>query len=156
LTLRAARLSDVSSLQELINEYAERGLLLWRTAASLRAGLADFVVAVMETAHGEDLVGCGALAHLGPGLGELRSLAVRADAVGRGVGRALVGQLLGRAQGRGLANVLALTRRRSFFEALGFVATRRERFPEKLRADCRDCPRNLGCDEIAMVFRRGR
>jgi hypothetical protein len=78
VTLRAAESSDVGALLGLINGYAERGLLLWRGEASLRARLRDFVVAVQETADGEEVVGCAALAHLGPGLGEVRSLAVRA------------------------------------------------------------------------------
>jgi hypothetical protein len=29
--------------------------------------------------------------------------------------------------------------------------TERERFVDKLRADCAACPKNMCCDEIAMV-----
>ena len=47
--------------------------------------------------------------------------------------------------------MLALTRRVRFFEALGFTVTRRERFLDKLVADCQACPMNLCCDETAMV-----
>jgi amino-acid N-acetyltransferase len=151
VTLRTAQSSDVGALLELINGYAERGLLLWRSETSLRARLADFVVAVQETADGEEAVGCGALERLGPGLGEVRSLAVRPDAAGRGVGHGIVRRLLQGARGLGLVEVLALTRRASFFEALSFVATRRERFTDKLETDCRHCPRNHCCDEVAMV-----
>lgn len=150
-TLRRAEPSDLGPLLELINGYADRGLLLRRSEASLRSRLGGFVVALRETAHGEAVVGCGALEHLGPGLGEVRSLAVRAEAAGRGVGRSIVRRLLERARERGLLEVLALTRRPSFFEALGFVATRRERFTEKLETDCRRCPRNHSCDEVALV-----
>jgi amino-acid N-acetyltransferase len=52
---------------------------------------------------------------------------------------------------RGLVEVLALTRRPSLFAALSFVATRRERFTEKLETDCRHCPRNHCGDEVAIV-----
>ena len=55
---------------------------------------------------------------------------------------------------RGFHEVLALTRRTSFFERLGFQATRRERFLDKLMVDCQTCPMNLCCDETAMVTRR--
>jgi N-acetylglutamate synthase-like GNAT family acetyltransferase len=44
-----------------------------------------------------------------------------------------------------------LTRRVSFFEALGFTVTRRELFLDKLQTDCRDCPLNQSCDETALV-----
>jgi amino-acid N-acetyltransferase len=139
-------------LLALINAYADRGMLLRRTEESLRAALADFVVAVEPTADGgEEILGCGALTMLGPALGEVRSLAVRPDQTGKGLGRRIVEHLLVEARDRGFAEVLALTRRSSFFDALGFEITRRERFIDKLMVDCGACPLNVCCDEIAMV-----
>ena len=145
--LRSARESDARPLLALINGYADRGLLLGRTEASLRQRLGDFVVA--ESAG--QIVGCAALTALGPGLGELRSLAVRDDHAGNGLGHALVECLVEAAGGRGFREVLALTRRTSFFAKLGFEETQRERFLDKLKADCAACPKNLCCDETAMV-----
>ena len=147
MRLRDAREADVVPLLALINAYADRGLLLPRSEASLRARIDDFVVAE----EGGELLGCGALSALGPGLSEVRSLAVREDQAGRGVGHRIVEQLLERAREQGCREVLALTRRVSFFEALGFAVARRERFLDKLEADCRACPLNLCCDETAMV-----
>ncbi len=147
MRLRKAVEQDVPELLGLINGYAGRGLLLPRSEASLRAALDDFTVA---EAAGE-LVGCAALSELGPGLGEVRSLAVREDHAGRGLGRALVNHLLAEARERGFVEVLALTRRVPFFEALGFAVTRRERFLDKMMVDCQACPRNVCCDETAMV-----
>jgi amino-acid N-acetyltransferase len=147
VTLRRAVERDVPTLLALINGYAARGLLLPRTGASLRQRLADFTVAE----QGGRLVGCGALSELGPGLGEVRSLAVAEDAAGLGIGHAVVEHLMSQAAARGFREVIALTRRRSFFEKLGFAVTERERFVDKLRVDCAACPQNLCCDEIAMV-----
>ena len=76
---------------------------------------------------------------------------MRADHAGQGLGRRIVEHLLVEARERGFAEVLALTRRSSFFDALGFEVTRRERFLDKLMVDCEACPLNLCCDEIAMV-----
>ena len=146
--LRRARERDVPALLALINGYADRNLLLKRTEDSLRARLADFVVA---TSRGGEIVGCGALTELGPGLGEVRSLAVREDHAGHGLGGRLVERLLEDAARRGFGQVLALTRRVAFFESLGFTVTQRERFLEKLAADCAACPMNLCCDETAVV-----
>jgi amino-acid N-acetyltransferase len=146
--IRAAETRDVPALLALINGYADRNMLLRRTEESLRARLQDFVVAL--SAHGE-VLGCGALTELGPGLGEVRSLAVREDQAGHGLGRRLVERLMQDAAARGFGQVLALTRRVPFFESLGFSVTRRELFLEKLAADCAACPMNLCCDETAVV-----
>lgn len=148
MRLRKAHEADVEPLLALINGYAERGLLLARSEESLRARLHDFTVAVDDDGA---IVGCGALTELGPGLGEVRSLAVREDQAGKGLGHRIVERLLDEAGRRGFDEVLALTRRPSFFEALGFAVTRRERFLEKLMVDCKACPMNLCCDETAMV-----
>ena len=148
MRLRKAREEDVGPLLGLINGYAERGLLLRRSEESLRARLDDFTVAEDENGR---VIGCGALTVLGPGLGEVRSLAVREDHAGRGIGHAIVEHLVQEAGRRGFDEVLALTRRPSFFEALGFSVTRRERFLDKLMVDCKACPMNLCCDETAMV-----
>jgi amino-acid N-acetyltransferase len=80
----------------------------------------------------------------------VRSLAVRADAAGRGVGHGIVSRLLQRARERGLVEALALTRRPSFFAALSFVR-RGGSGSRKLETDCRHCPRDHCCDEVAMV-----
>jgi amino-acid N-acetyltransferase len=146
--LRKAREADVAPLLALINGYADRGLLLRRSEESLRSRLEDFTLAVGRDG---EVIGCGALTVLGPGLGEVRSLAVREDHAGRGIGRRIVEHLLDEAGRRGFDEVLALTRRSSFFEALGFSVTRRERFLDKLLVDCKACPLNLCCDETAMV-----
>ena len=138
----------MAPLLALINGYADRGLLLRRSEESLLSRLDDFSVAVGEDG---EIVGCGALTELGPGLGEVRSLAVREDHAGKGLGHRIVEHLLDEAARRGFDEVLALTRRPSFFEALGFAVTRRERFLEKLMVDCKACPMNLCCDETAMV-----
>ena len=152
MRLRDAEERDVAPLLALINGYADRGMLLRRTEESLRQALPDFVVATMAGPSGEEeIVGCGALSMLGPALGEVRSLAVHPDMTGQGLGRRIVEHLLVQARDRGFAEVLALTRRSSFFDALGFEITRRERFIDKLMVDCGACPLNLCCDEIAMV-----
>ena len=146
MRLRKATLADVPALLAIVNGYAERGLLLPRTEASLRARLADFTVAEVDGT----VVGCAALTELGPGLAEVRSLAVREDFGGRGIGHALVEAVVDEAGRRGFHEVLALTRRTSFFAALGFETTRRERFLDKLMVDCQTCPMNLCCAEVAM------
>ena len=137
---------DIPGVLALINDYARQNLVLARTEESLRACLADFAVAEVDG----EIAGCSALSELGPGLGEIRSLAVRASMNGRGIGRSIIEYHLEQAYDRGFVEVLALTRRVSLFEKLGFHITRRERFLDKLAADCKACPLSLCCDEIAV------
>lgn len=148
MRLRKAGKRDVPVLLHLINGYAARNLLLRRSEESLRERLQDFVVAEEDG----EVVGCAALTELGPGLGEVRSLAVRQDQFGKGIGHAIALRLMGEAASRGFTQLLALTRRVHFFEALGFTVTRRELFLDKLQTDCNDCPLNLCCDETAVVW----
>lgn len=148
MLLRDAEARDVPAILGLINDYARRNLLLPRTEESLRARLGDFVVVEIDGS----VAACCALSELGPALGEIRSLAVQEEVSGRGVGGALVRHLMARAWARGFHEVLALTRRLSFFEGLGFVVTRRERYLDKLATDCKACPLNLCCDETAVVW----
>lgn len=147
MRLRRAEERDVAVLLDLINGYADLGLLLRRSEESLRARLGDFLVAEVDGT----VAGCGALTELGPGLGELRSLAVRGDQVGHGIGHDIAERLFAWASERGFQEVLALTKRVPFFQNLGFQVTRRERFLDKLVTDCKACPLNLCCDETAMV-----
>jgi amino-acid N-acetyltransferase len=147
--LRKAEERDIPALVALIDGYASRGLLLRRSEESLRAGLSDFTVAEEQ----EEIVGCGALMSLGgPGLGEIRSLAVREDRSGTGIGRRIVSRLIAEAPARGFADLLALTKRVSFFRAMGFTVTRRELFLDKIMVDCRACPLNVCCDETALTL----
>jgi argininosuccinate synthase len=135
------------ALVALVGLHAARDLLLPRSEESLRAALGDFSIASV----GGELVGCAALAALGPGLGEIRTLAVHPDHEGQGIGHALVVKLVADAENRGFREVLVLSRRVSLFLRLGFRIADRTRFLDKLEADCRTCPHHEACDETALV-----
>lgn len=146
LAIRKARPSDCAAALALINAYAAKGMLLLRSE-SLAEQLADF--SVVE--GGGTIIAGGALSPLGPGLGEIRSIAVHEDHAGLGIGHTLVTALFDQARERGFEEVLALTTRVSFFEALGFKVSKRERFIDKLKVDCAACPLDLCCYETAVV-----
>ena len=112
--LRDAEERDVAPLLALINGYADRG-----PAAAPHRGVAARArcptsswPTVPDGDGEEEIVGCGALTMLGPALGEVRSLAVRADQAGKGLGRAHRGAPAGRGpRAAASREVLALTRR---------------------------------------------
>ncbi len=147
--IRKAKLADVPAIHELINEYAEQGQMLFRAPAELYEHLRDFVVFEEEG----ELVGCCALEIMWRDLAEIKSLSVRHDRHGQGVGRQLVEAAVVEAEGLGLHRVFALTRSQGFFERLGFAVVDRHTLPHKIWDDCLRCTRRDDCDEIAVVRR---
>ena len=98
---------------------------------------------------------CGALRDFGNNLNEIRSLAVRRDLAGQGIGSRLVKALLEKAAERtgvGHGHVFALTYRVEFFKRLGFRVIDKYSFPPKIWSDCCVCPKKDHCDETAVVI----
>jgi len=75
-----------------------------------------------------DLIGCGTLAKMEPGVGEMKRLFVRPEARGTGLGRALVEVRIAAAREMGLSSIIADTLRKnlemqSLYDKLGFEQT---------------------------------
>lgn len=144
---RKALLEDVEALFQLINDYAEKGIMLPRSRDALTRKLDTFTV-VEENGQ---LIGCGSLFQLGADLVELRSLGVVEGHKGKGIGSKLVDALLVEALELGIPKVMALTYEVSFFLKNGFHVVDKEIFPEKVWTDCINCPKQACCDEIAVL-----
>jgi N-acetylglutamate synthase-like GNAT family acetyltransferase len=149
VALRTAVLADITQLEALMAPFIATGDLLPRSNYDLCRHIKEYVVA--EASPGE-VVACGSLKIYSQRLGEVAGLAVRPDWQGAGLGRALIEALVLEARAHGLTEVLALTRKPTFFFKLGFAPAEREHFPLKVWADCAKCPRQTCCDEIAVVL----
>ena len=147
LQFRPARADDVDAMRELIDRYAAQDLMLSRSREFLVEHLRDYVVA-----EDGEFVGCCALAVLTHDLAEVRSLAVRPETSGRGVGKALVDACVDQARRLGLKRVFALTLVPEFFERCGFTLISLGRLPEKSASECPVCPKRFACDEQAMLI----
>jgi len=158
VAIRPARVEDVADVQEVINRYAAEDRMLERSRDFLLEHLRDFLVA--EGSPGgsrqarplSSFLGCCALAVLTPDLAEVRSVAVRPEASGRGIGRSLVRACIAEARRLGVRRVFALTLVPEFFERCGFMLTSLGRLPEKSAAECPICPKRFKCDEHAMLL----
>jgi len=146
--LRKATAKDVPGIVGLVAGYSERGELLPRGFEEIASGLDDWVVAVW----GDTVKACGSLVRYTPELSEVRSLAVSEKAKRNGLGLAITQALIDEALSRGVHTLFALTRAASFFQKLGFEVSLTERFPEKVWRDCRLCPIQDRCDEVAVVM----
>jgi amino-acid N-acetyltransferase len=146
--MRRADLSDVPAIARLMADFVAQGVLLPRPVGELYQCIREFHVATI----GGEVVACGALRLLWGDLGEVRSLAVRPDQRGKGMGAAIVDAVVADARSLGLPRVIALTREVPFFESCGFTQATRESLPRKVWTDCVQCPRRHACDEVAMVL----
>ncbi|MNZ61630.1 Amino-acid acetyltransferase [compost metagenome] len=144
---RKATSDDIETLFQLIKGYAEKGIMLPRTREALTYMIDTFVVAEI----GDEVVGCGSLTRLGDQLVEIRSLGMTDGYKGLGIGSKLVDALIEQAREQGIMKVMALTYAVSFFEKNGFTVVDKEIFPEKVWKDCVNCPKQLACDEIAVL-----
>lgn len=144
---RKALPEDVDALFELIQGYAAKGIMLPRSREALMRSIDTFVVAQ----DGERLIGCGSLCRLGSDLVEIRSLGIVDGYKGQGIGSRLVDALMEEAKALGIPKVMALTYESAFFQKNGFKIVDKEIFPEKVWTDCVNCPKQLCCDEIAVL-----
>ncbi len=146
--LRRAKLTDVPAIAGIMAQYVMQGVLLPRPVSELYQCVREFVIAEREG----QVVACAALRVLWDDVAEVRTLAVRPDHHGRGLGGVLVQSLIADARALGLPRVIALTREVPFFERCGFVVVPRESLPRKVWTDCVRCPKRHACDEVAVAL----
>jgi len=145
--VRKPKLTEVVSMKQLLDEAAAEEQVLARQLPELYENVRDFYVYV-------DKKGLGGLVALHidmVDLAEVRSLVVRKDLRGHGVGRRLVETVVAEAELLDIARVYALTRLPEFFEKNGFRVVDRNELPYKVFKDCIRCRLYPGCDEIAVI-----
>jgi len=150
LFIRKARIQDVKQIHALLMHCARKEFLLPRSFNQLYSHLRDFFVLAEHDAPG--IRGCCALSICWEDIAEIRSLAVNDDIQNQGWGGKLVEACLSDAVTLGIFKVFTLTYRPRFFERLGFAPVDKERLPQKVWADCINCPKFPECDENALLM----
>ena len=117
-SVRRARTHDIPGILGLVEPLVNERILLGKERVDLYEAVQEFRVA--ETPDGE-LVGCGALHVMWEDLAEVRTLAVDPVVGRRGIGGALLDELLRRARTVGVKRVFVLTFEVEFFRRYGFV-----------------------------------
>jgi amino-acid N-acetyltransferase len=116
LSVRPANTTDVAKIRQIANPLVEQRVLLGKELVELYESIQEFVVAEIDG----EVVGFGALHVIWEDLAEVRTLAVSSAAQGRGVGAAILGELLQRARTLGIHRVFCLTFETKFFSSHGF------------------------------------
>lgn len=99
-----------------------------------------------------EIKGVCALHILWEDLAEIRSLAVRLDAQGTGIGRRLVNSCIREAARLGISRIFALTYHPDFFRKMGFRGVDKAKLPQKIWGECLRCPKFPECDESAVIL----
>lgn len=146
--IRKPKLSEVVELKKLIDYAYEKGYILPRTLEELYENVRDFYVYADENG----LAGCVSLHIDTDKLAEIRTLVVREDAQGKGIGSLLLNAVISEARDLEIPQVYVLTRVPEFFEKKGFRRISIEQLPYKIRKDCARCPKLDNCDEIPMIL----
>ncbi|SDM69018.1 N-acetyltransferase [Paenibacillus jilunlii] len=144
---RNATVEDVEPLYLMIEEYAQRGIMLPRSRQALTRQIDQFVIAELDG----KFIGCGSLFRLGADLVEVRSIGLHDEGKGKGVGSMILEQLTEEARRQKIPKIMALTYAVDFFLRNGFTVVEKEIFPEKVWTDCVNCKKQHACDEIAVL-----
>jgi len=142
-----ARVEHIVRMKELIDRFAEQKRMLSRSLNAMYQNVRDYYVCL----DGDKVVGCVALHVVWENLGEVKSLAVDEAYQGRGLGRVLVEAALNDARALHLPQVFCLTYVPDFFEKMGFRIVDKATLPHSVWAECVNCVKFPGCDEIAMI-----
>lgn len=148
MQIRKAVMGDADGIYKLIADYSKEGKLLERTYASIYENLQSFVVAVINN----EVVGISGLTILDRDLAEVRSLAVNHAHVGKGIGKALVKEIIKETENMQITRLISLTYQIEFFTKLGFNRVDKNELPQKMWKDCINCPKLHSCDETAMLM----
>lgn len=144
---RKATFKDVEAIHKLVNDYAEKGVMLSRSRNVLYETLRDMILAE----DGGSIVGVGALHLVWDELAEIRTMAIAPDYMKQGIGREIVQLLIKEAYTLGIKTLFTLTYQPGFFAKLGFAEIPKEQLPHKVWKECINCAKFPNCDEIAMI-----
>lgn len=121
IQVRKAKTSDVKVIRRLVDTYAVDRRLLSKATVALYEDIQEFVIAELVASDGSAVIaGCGALHVMWQDLAEVRTIATDPAYSGRGVGSAILTQLLANARKLDIERVFVLTFETEFFGRFGF------------------------------------
>ncbi len=148
MSVRRARMSDISSISCLVNYWADLGEILPRSLDNIIHDVQNFVVAEVDGV----VVGCASLYIYQTGLAEIRSVVIDKIAHGQGQGQALVQYLLEFAHQIELQRIIVLTYIPDYFQQLGFSLIDKSSLADNIIEDSEQSPHKEPADEVAMEY----
>jgi amino-acid N-acetyltransferase len=115
-SIRSAKTTDVRAITEIAQPLIEKRILLGKELVEIYESIQEFVVAEQDG----KVIGFGALHVMWEDLAEVRTLAVAEGVKRKGIGAAILAELISRAERLGVRRVFCLTFEEEFFKAHGF------------------------------------
>ncbi len=116
IAVRRARTPDVRAIRQIVQPLAASRVLVPKEAVTYYESVHEFRVAEVNGV----VIGCGALHVMWEDLAEIRTVAVSANHLGKGVGGVLLRALLEDARELGVRRIFCLTFETEFFGRHGF------------------------------------
>jgi amino-acid N-acetyltransferase len=117
LSIRPAKTTDVVAITQISQPLIDKRVLLGKELVEIYESIQEFVVAELDS----KVVGFGALHVMWEDLAEVRTLAVSDQSLRKGIGAAMLSELIRRAQSLGVKRVFCLTFETEFFQKHGFI-----------------------------------
>ncbi|MBN2296987.1 MAG: N-acetyltransferase [Deltaproteobacteria bacterium] len=149
--IRKVLVNEVPDIKKLIDPFVNEGLILPKSLLSLYTSVRDFWI-MSDDKDPAHILGCCALQVSWVDIAEIRTLAVRKDNHGKGIGRSLVQACIDEAAQLGLKQLFTLTYVPDFFNRLGFSQVDKSTLPNKIWADCIHCQYFPDCRETALTY----
>ena len=115
-SIRPARTTDVPAITEIAQPLIDQRILLGKELVEIYEAIQEFVVAEQDG----KVIGFGALHVMWQDMAEIRTLAVSESAKRKGIGAAMLRELLERAKMLGVRRVFCLSFEEEFFRSHGF------------------------------------
>lgn len=147
MAIRKTNILDAKAVQSLINESAKAQEVLPRSINDIYENIRDFFVYIKD----DKVIACGALHISWEDLAEIRSLVVKSDSRGVGIGRELIEACVKEASDLKIKKLFLLTRKPEFFNKFGFNEIEKAVLPHKIWNDCTSCVLFPDCNEEAMI-----
>ena len=147
MAIRKTNILDAKAIQSLINKSAKAQEVLPRSLNDIYENIRDFFVFFKD----DKIAGCCALHIAWEDLAEIRSLVVKDESRGQGIGRELVEACVKEARDLKIKKLFLLTRKPDFFKKFGFGEIQKSLLPHKIWNDCTCCVQFPDCNEIAMM-----
>ena len=149
MKVEKAKITDAREVYEFIRKYASKGVVLPRPISEIYEKIREFFV----VRKNRKIIGTVALHIVWEDIAEVRSLIVDEKMRGKGIGKNLLNAALGEARKLKIPKVFALTREPEFFARFGFKKVSKNKLPQKVWADCINCPLFPDhCDEVPVII----
>jgi len=142
------KLKHAQQIKDLLDYYSRQQIVLPRSIVDISEKIRIFWIAVDTVTN--EVVGCAGVQFYWDYRAEIKSLAVKKEYWGHGIGNTLVKKCIEEAKEFGVKKIFALTYITDFFKKMGFEGISKNSLPQKIWTECINCQHFPNCNEDAV------